>query len=339
MLGSRRNRRKGSVLSERERGANPIADLLARQGVVILDGGLATELEARGHRLDDELWSARLIVDDPEAIRRMHLDYLEAGADCVTSASYQASLQGFRRRGMTEAAAIGMLRRAVELALEARDSFWGEPRNPPGRVRPLVAASVGPYGAFLADGSEYTGAYDLDEEGLFAFHHRRFEILAGAGADLLACETIPSLPEARALARLLEAFPTTWAWMSFSCRDGARISDGSDFAEVVAGLDPIPNLVAVGVNCTAPEHLAELIGRARAATNKPIVVYPNSGERWDAGARRWLPAAEPFVWTSAVRGWVRRGARLVGGCCRVGPASIASIRRSLLDPGERNQGP
>jgi len=330
MLGSRRLRRKGSVLDERERGANPIAERLATQGVLLLDGGLATELEARGHRLDDDLWSARLLADEPDAVRRLHLDYLEAGADCVTSASYQASLKGFRRKGKTEEEAIGLLRRSVDLALEARDAFWGDPRNRLGRLRPLVAASVGPYGAFLADGSEYTGEYDLGEEGLFEFHRGRLEILAGAGADLLACETIPSLPEARALARLLEASPASRAWMSFSCRDGSRISDGSDFAAVVAELDPLPNLVAVGVNCTAPEHLPELIGRARAATAKPIVVYPNSGERWEMGKRQWRPGSGATDFGSACVGWREAGASLLGGCCRTGPSDIAAMRRALL---------
>ena len=199
---------------------DPITAFLDAQDVVILDGGLATALEARGHDLRDRLWSARLLVDDPAAIRAVHEAYLEAGADCVTTASYQATIEGFLTRGLTDDRAIELLRLSVHLACEARDRFWraGEARR--GRLRPLVAASVGPYGAFLANGAEYTGDYDLDEDGLHAFHRRRFAILAGAGGDLLACETIPSRAEGRALARLIDETPGARAWLSFSCRDG-----------------------------------------------------------------------------------------------------------------------
>lgn len=315
---------------------DPLAPFLATQGVLILDGGLATELEARGHDLSDELWSARLLADDPEAIRAVHRDYLEAGADGIVTASYQATVDGFVRRGRSEAEAAALLRSAVTIARDARDAFWSDPERRAGRRRPLVAASVGPYGAARADGSEYTGDYDLDEAGLYAFHRGRFALLAAAGADLLACETIPSRAEARALARLVREHPATWAWLSFCCRDGARIADGSDFASLVAEIAPIRNLAAVGVNCTAPAHVAELVAAARAVTAKPIVVYPNSGEGWDAAARRWTggdaapEGAGDFASGAAL--WRSAGAAIVGGCCRVGPREIAAIRRALVPP-------
>ncbi len=312
--------------------ANPIEPFLERQGVAILDGGLATELEARGFDLADDLWSARLLRDDPEALRRLHLDYLEAGADCVTGASYQATLPGFLRQGSSEREATRLLRRSVELAREARDGFWSEPGNRRGRLRPLVAASVGPYGAYLADGSEYTGDYDLDEQALAVFHRRRLEVLAGAGADLLACETIPSRAEARALVRVLEATPGPPAWMTFSCRDARRISDGTDLAAVAAEVAGCGRLVAVGVNCTAPRHVSGLIERLLRATRKPIAVYPNSGEAWDAAARRWVGLASPLDLGSWSKEWRRAGARLIGGCCRTGPEHVRQIRERLLGP-------
>ncbi len=216
--------------------ADPIAPFLQRQGALILDGGLATELERRGHDLSDELWSARLLRDDPDAIRRVHLAYYGAGADCCTSASYQATIPGFVRSGMSPDEAREVIRRAVRLVIEARDEFWAVGANRAGRLRPLAAAGVGPYGAYLADGSEYTGTYDLDEAGLIDFHRERWAILAGGGADILACETIPSLAEARALARLLSETPGVYAWFSFSCRDGAHISDGTPIADCAAFL-------------------------------------------------------------------------------------------------------
>jgi S-methylmethionine-dependent homocysteine/selenocysteine methylase len=203
---------------------------------VVLDGGLATALESHGQDLADPLWSARVLLEAPDLVRRVHMDYLAAGADCIATVTYQATFEGFTRRGLTDAEAGEAFHLAVRLALEARDDFWSEAGNRQGRLRPLVAASVGPYGAFLADGSEYTGAYDLDEAGLTAFHRRRWNLLAGSGVDLLACETIPSLVEARALLGLLSETAGRWAWLSFQCRDEARLADGTPLVEAVRAL-------------------------------------------------------------------------------------------------------
>ncbi|TLP53187.1 homocysteine S-methyltransferase [Microbispora triticiradicis] len=280
---------------------------------VVLDGGLATHLESLGCDLSDDLWSARLLADDPGVIRRAHLDYFRAGADVATTASYQASVPGFVRHGMSPREARDLIRLSVTLAVQARDEAG----------HGLVAASVGPYGAYLANGAEYTGDYDLDEDGLVEWHRERFGILAGAGADLLACETIPSLAEARALARLLRETPSVRAWVAFSCRDGEHVSDGTPFEECRAIFDGLPQVIAVGVNCTPPRFVPDLVKRGA------TVVYPNSGERWDAVNRRWLGLADPVEFGRAAAGWVSLGARHVGGCCRTTPAHIREIRSHL----------
>jgi homocysteine S-methyltransferase len=330
MLGFGAMEGKGGAGATGRADESPLAAMLAAQGVVILDGGLATQLEARGHELSHELWSARLLADQPGEIRAVHLDYLAAGADILITSSYQATIDGFRRAGRSVREALELVLSATHLARQARERFWSEPANRRGRLRPLVAASVGPYGAARADGSEFTGDYGLDEADLVRFHRPRLALLARSGAELLACETIPSRVEARALARLLRERPAVWAWLSFTCRDGERLRDGTDFAAAVAEVEALSNLAAVGVNCTAPEHVAELVERARAATEKPIVVYPNSGEAWDAARRAWIPGERRPDLAAASVGWRDLGARLVGGCCRVGPAEIAAIRQALL---------
>ncbi|WP_066936043.1 homocysteine S-methyltransferase [Microtetraspora fusca] len=283
---------------------------------LILDGGLATHLEALGCDLSDDLWSAKLLIEDPGMIRQVHLDYYAAGADVATTASYQASIPGFVRRGLTSREAADLIRLSVELAVQARDTAG----------HGLVAASVGPYGAYLADGSEYTGDYDLDEAELTAWHRDRLEILANAGADLLACETIPSLAEARALATLLGELPSVRAWVSFSCRDDEHISDGTPLRECAALFAELPQVIAVGVNCTAPRHIPGLIGRLK---GKPVVVYPNSGETWDAAGRRWLGLTDPVEYGEAAARWHALGAAYVGGCCRTTPEHIRQIRTRI----------
>lgn len=309
------------------RGPNPLLSVIEAQGVAILDGGLATALENRGFDLDDPLWSARLLLENPEAISAVHRAYLEAGADCITTSSYQASLAGFERRGLSRKQALHLLRRSTELAVRERDRFSETP--PRGRLRPLVAASIGPFGAFLADGSEYTGNPTVTEAEFLAFHEERWRILAESPCDLLACETIPSLREASVLLELLDRTPGRWAWFSFTCRDGASLSDGTPFTKAVTACRDVSGVAAIGVNCTAPEWIPSLIDRAVAATDLPVVVYPNSGEIYDAATRAWRPGDRPGGWSADAVEWHRRGARCIGGCCRVGPDAIRRLRTAL----------
>lgn len=304
---------------------NPIQPFLDFQNALILDGGLATELEARGCDLSDKLWSARLLLDNPDLIRQVHLDYYWAGADCCISASYQATIAGFMGRGLSETEAVDLLRLSVRLVEEARNQFWSIPAHRTGRLRPIVAASVGPYGAALADGSEYTGDYDLDEDELVDWHRQRWHILAESGADILACETIPSHSESRALARLAAETPQMPVWVSFSCRDGKHINDGIPIADCAAHLDGVKQVVAVGINCTPPSYIPSLIREVRGVTQKPIVVYPNSGEVYDPVHKIWLGQSVPSEFGTFSREWRKEGAALIGGCCRTTPAHIRQV--------------
>lgn len=310
---------------------DPIAPFLAHRGVLVLDGGLATELENRGEDLVDPLWSAKALLENPTVIREVHLDYLRSGADCVTSASYQATFEGLERRGLSHAEAAGLLRRSVELAIEARDLFWRETAAGGDRLRPLVAASVGPYGAFLADGSEYSGDYGLGVEALAAFHRERFDLLSTAGADLVACETIPSRLEALALMRLLDGKAGTVGWMSFSCRDAECLSDGTPLRRMLEEIEGSRSIVAVGVNCTPPEHISGLLESVRGVTSKPLVVYPNSGETWDALGKEWDDAPTAGGLAEEAVEWLRLGAVILGGCCRTGPDDIRALRAVCLE--------
>lgn len=309
---------------------NPLTPFLRKNGFLVLDGGLATELEARGYDLSDELWSARLLIDEPEAIIKVHTDYLRAGADCIITASYQATIDGFMKRGLLEEEAVGLLQFSIQLALDARDEFWNDLADRHHRQRPIVAASVGPYGAALADGSEYTGDYDLDEGGLVEFHRRRFHILSGTEADILACETIPSFQETLALAHLLTEIPGRYAWFSFSCIDGCHISDGTAIVDCAGRLDDLEQVAAVGINCTSPSFIPSLVREVRTVTKKPIVVYPNSGEGYDPQQKRWLGITGSADFATASKSWSAAGASLVGGCCRTGPDHIRQIRQSLI---------
>lgn len=292
---------------------------------IVLDGGLATELEAMGEDLSDRLWSARLLADAPDRIEAAHLAFYRAGARVATTASYQATFQGFAARGIGHDEAAALLRRSVELAGAARARAIRE-----GVAGPLfVAASVGPYGAFLADGSEYRGRYGLTVAELRAFHRERLAVLAATDADVLAIETIPDIDEAAALASLVAGLGGVAAWVSFSCADGERLRDGARIEDAVEAVAGGRGIVAVGVNCTAPAHVPELVGRIHAATDLPVIAYPNSGEGWDAATRRWIGAAHDRVDGEAAAGWMAAGATLVGGCCRVRPEQIASIAAAV----------
>lgn len=291
-------------------------------GSVLLDGGLATELEARGNDLSDPLWSARLLADAPRDIAAVHAAFFRAGARIATTASYQASFEGFAARGFDRRETAGLLRRSVELAKAARDESGG--------AGLLVAASIGPYGAALADGSEYRGRYGLSVAALARWHRPRLEILADAGADLLACETVPDVDEAQALVELVRSVGKP-AWLSYTI-DGDRTRAGQPLADAFAVAAGVDEIVAIGVNCCAPGDVLPAIARA-AAVGKPVIVYPNSGERWDALRHTWIGPSRFSA--QLAKQWTAAGARIVGGCCRVGPAAIAQIRRAC-NQGEKS---
>jgi homocysteine S-methyltransferase len=261
-------------------------------------------------------------------VREVHLAYLEAGADIVTTASYQVSPDGFARAGLSREQALEAVRRSVRLADEARTAFQESVVPGEGRLRPLVAGSVGPFGASLADGSEYRGRYGVGRDRLREFHLPRLEALIAAGVDLLAIETMPSLYEVELLLRLLEAWPGTTAWVSFTCRDAGHLSEGQP-VEAVAGVASHPQVAAVGVNCVFPALVEELLARMAAVTATPMVAYPNLGDSWLAAERRWVPSAAPFDFAAAAPRWHRLGARLIGGCCGTGPGTIRAMRRAL----------
>jgi homocysteine S-methyltransferase len=312
---------------------NVIAEYLAasplRSRTMILDGALATELEARGADLDDELWSAKVLIEQPDLIRAVHVDYFRAGADVATTATYQASFGGFARRGIDSGAAAELMRTAVDLARSARDEFWADPANRHARLRPLVAASIGPYGATLADGSEYRGNYALSDRQLKEFHRPRLKLLAESGADLLAIETLPCEREALVLAQLVQECAPIPAWIAFSCRDGVHTREGQSICDCVLRLDAFEQIVAIGINCTAPQYIVPLLHAMRGQTGKPLVAYPNSGEQYDAGAKHWHGGAGPVPFAAAATAWRDAGARLIGGCCRTNPADIRAARAAL----------
>jgi homocysteine S-methyltransferase len=308
---------------------DPIEDFLARRPCIILDGALATELERRGADLLDPLWSAKYLIERPDIIRAVHFDYFGAGADVATTATYQATFEAFARRGIGRDAAARLMRDAVSLAAAARDEFWAAASNRLGRLRPLIAASVGPYGAMLADGSEYRGHYAADDRALADFHRPRLAVLADSGADLLAFETIPCLREAQVLARLLQEFPALCAWISFSCKDGEHNSEGEKLADCVAQLQEYPQIAAVGVNCSRPEYTTSLLRQMRSRTHKPLVIYPNSGECYDASSKQWGGSAETAGLGEQALAWYAEGARLIGGCCRTTPEDIRGVKLCL----------
>jgi len=294
---------------------------------LLLDGGLATQLEADGHDIGSTLWSAALLREKPEAIVNAHMAFLEAGARCLISASYQASRPGFMRLGLSAEEADRLIASSVALARQAVNEFLEH--RPDTTFEPFIAASVGPYGASLHDGSEYSGNYAVATGDLRDFHARRLQLLDGTGADALACETIPDHREAEILADLLQSVQTP-AWISFSCRDERCISDGTPLREMAGLLAGHPRVLAIGVNCTAPHLITPLINEIRqVAPDKAVVAYPNSGEIYTVVSNDWHGHAEPVDYAGAARDWRSAGAQLIGGCCRMTPAIISTMGKHV----------
>jgi len=289
--------------------------------VRVLDGGMASELEYLGASIDGPLWSAHVLEEAPDKIVAVHRAYIAAGADCIETASYQVSRMGYAEFGLSADRADAALLRAVQLARTAAAEF------PQRRI--IVAASLGPYGAALHNGAEYHGNYGVEFAELVAFHRTRIEVLAGAGADLLAFETLPSLQEAQAIGEALVPWPELAAWFCFTCKDERHVAHGellSECARIAAGF---PQTVAIGVNCTHPSLVPALIGELRRASDKPVIVYPNSGEGWDAETRCWTGKGDPESFGKQAAEWFAAGAQIVGGCCRTRPEHIRMVAEAL----------
>jgi homocysteine S-methyltransferase len=298
------------------------------RGVHVLDGGMASELEYLGADINGPLWSAHALEDSPEKIIAVHRAYIAAGADIIETASYQVSRLGYAEAGLPPEAADAALLRSVSLTRTAAEGF-------PDRSV-LIAASLGPYGAMLHNGAEYHGNYACTFDDLVVFHRGRIEILADArgqdSPDLFAFETLPSLAEAEAIGQALAPHPELSAWFSFTCSDGQHVAHGELLRECAAVVSRFPQTVAIGVNCTQPSFIPAIIAELRSASDKPIMVYPNSGEGWDAAARSWTGKADPAAYGAMAAEWFAAGAQIVGGCCRTRPAHIRQVAHAAQQP-------
>ena len=290
----------------------------------VLDGGMATELERRGCDISGPLWSAHVLADSPQTIEAVHLSYLEAGADCILTASYQVSAMGYAELGQPPEAAAAALRQSVDLAFAARNRYRQHSQRPV-----WIAASLGPYGAALHDGSEYHGNYSVSFADLVRFHTERLAVIETTQADFVALESVPSLQEAEAIIEALHQHPLVHVWISFTCKDGEHVSHGEKLVHCAEFLERQKQIIAIGINCTQPKLILPLIAQLKQATGKPIVVYPNSGEGWDAEHRCWTGESDAVGFGQLARDWSAAGAQIIGGCCRTGPEHIRAIREAL----------
>ena len=317
-----------------------IREIIDRNGIMVIDGSMSTALENLGANLNSKLWTAKALEVSPELVRQVHLDYFKAGADCGITCSYQATIPGLMNAGCTKEEAEELIARSVELFIEARKEWWEEEGEKEGRAWPLCLAGIGPYGAFLADGSEYRGHYGVSDEVLDEFHRRRMEILHEAGADILLIETQPSLHEALLAAGIAEELGADY-WISFSCKDGKHICEGDlirDCAKAFA--EGHSHCKMIGVNCSKPEHIESLVRELKAGlegADIPVGVYPNSGEEYDAVTKTWHGTGDGKDFGEYALSYMKAGADAVGGCCTtVGKhvQQVVEARRRFLEEGK-----
>ena len=300
-----------------------LKEILDSQKIMVIDGSMSTALENMGLDLNDSLWTALALWNHPEMVKEVHKNYFRAGADCAISCSYQASIPGFLQRGFELERAEDLIRSSVRLLTEAIDEFM-ETEAEAGRPRPLALAGVGPYGAYLADGSEYTGNYGVSDAVIRDFHRRRMELLLEMGADLLLVETQPSLKETVIVAELAESYQADY-WISFSCRDGKHINEGELISDCASELTGYPHLQMLGVNCVKPVYVTSLIQELKSSADKPIAVYPNSGEKYDASTKSWSGIGFGKSYGEYALEWMENGATAVGGCCRTVESHIREV--------------
>ena len=304
-----------------------LTEILTSSQLLITDGAAGTHLEAMGCDLNDDLWTAKVLKDNPELIKQLHRDYFQAGADFGVTVSYQATIAGYMSKGLSKLEAEELIKASASLLIEAREEWWQSEGKAQNRRYPITAASIGPYGAFLADGSEYRGDYELSKDELRQFHQQRIEILWNQGIDLIAAETIPRLDEALVIAEIVQELDAK-CWISFSARNETEICNGQDISPCIQALEAFDSVVAVGVNCTAPQYIGSLVIKMKAQTEKPIVVYGNLGNSYDANTKVWCDHGKGGVTTSYLdyaQSWQQLGAQIIGGCCGTTPSEIKEI--------------
>jgi homocysteine S-methyltransferase len=277
---------------------------------ILLDGGLATALEDLGNTFTSELWTGELLKSAPDQIREAHAAFVKAGAEIIITSTYQVSFPGCIAKGWTHQEVVDALKNSIQLARDVHS--------------PKVAASIGPYGAYLADGSEYRGNYDATEDQIREFHKERLEILIACKPDYLAIETIPEIREARVLLQLLKDLNNTIPiWIAFSCKDNLHLSSGESFRDA-ARISKELGADYIGINCTSPEVVTGLLESAEGYG--PFVVYPNAGRTWNEKLKR-LEGATVKLSDQHIQQWSQCGATIIGGCCGIGPKEIAQVAR------------
>lgn len=305
-------------------------DYLENNSPLILHGALGTEMEALGYDISGKLWSAKYLLEKSEVIQELHETYVAAGADLITTSSYQATLPGLVEAGLTEKAAEQIIALTVRLAKAARDKVWGalNETEKAKRPYPLISGDVGPYAAYLANGSEYSGDYGkITINELKDFHRPRIQILLDQGVDLLALETIPNRLETQALIELLaEEFPEAEAYMSFTVQIPDAISDGNSLAEMAKLVSQSNQILAVGINCSSPLLYNQALSFLE-NTGKALITYPNSGEVYDGDSQTWKPKdKDALTLVEHSKYWhAHFGVKILGGCCRTRPNDIKSL--------------
>lgn len=300
--------------------------LLEETGRFVIDGSMSSALEEMGCDLNDSLWTAKVLLQEPELIKEVHKYYFRAGADCGITCTYQATVDGFMRKGLSRKAAEDTIRNAVKLFLEARDEWWNEEEHPD-RAYPLCLGSVGPYGACLADGSEYRGNYGISSEELKDFHETQIRLVHEGGADVILCETVPSLEEALVQSEICEEKGLEY-WISFSCQDGHRTCEGQEIGDCAEALMDRPHLQMIGVNCTMPQYVESLIREMVEKGDRPIAAYPNNGSVYDPVTKTWRAPESWQGFYSYALSYYRAGAAAVGGCCTMLAPEVTAARRA-----------
>ncbi len=308
---------------------NQLNKILEKQKILLLDGALGTRLQEKGFDINDSLWSAKFLNENPKALQDIHTEYLNAGADCIITSTYQASIEGFVKKGFDEKTSRNLLILSINLAKEARDKFWKENRSQ-NRIKPLVAASIGPYGAYLADGSEYSGNYKISDEELKEFHKNRLKIVAKTNPDIFAVETIPSFKEAKIICELLKPYKDISSWISFSAKDSSFTNAGDDIETCAKYLDLQEHISAIGINCTSPQYISSLINKIKKSSSKNVVVYPNGGAKYNPITKQWESSpTDEKEFAKMANLWKNEGANIIGGCCQTGPKEIKELRKTL----------
>ena len=284
--------------------------------IKLLDGSMSFPMEQLGYNLKNKLWTGKALINNPDLIKDIHKGYIDAGADFISTSTYQISFDRLKNMGYQSEEIKKIFQKSVDIVKDAIEESKLKKEI-------KIVGSFGPYASYDPEASEYIGEYDSTDIEIKKFHLNNIRIIEETDLDIILYETIPCLREIKILSEAL-SHSTKEIWISITCNEEMEFRDGSSFKDACEIISKIEKITTMGINCFSPLLVKKAIDLLKKYSNKKILIYPNSGEIYNPKERFWTGNNE--FNNSMIKNWLSLYPDIIGGCCRIGYDDIKKMR-------------